>query len=335
MKTKILLIAILFIPATSFAAAPADMVHFWKFDEGMGRSVNDTPGAGVVAQNGVLTGSSTGFGWASGKAGNALGMDGAAGTGVILPDGTLSGNVGTIAVWFKIDSFTDRNVLVSARATDDRNIYMALTFDLDGRPTLQWRENSTAADRKAQASKPLNKNEWYQLVWIADGSTYRAYINGEQATVAGESVGRWFPTFTNHNLSNRIGMIDSNVLNGSFTGYIDDLRVYERALTAGEVTDLYNETNAARPTIPAAANPPATPPMPTPAPSPASATVVLTSTNTSGGTLTVEQTLGGAQPMEESVRQAKIAEIRTLLTSLYMQLLELLKAQLAAKQAGQ
>ena len=46
-------------------------------------------------QNGVLTGSSTGFGWASGKVGTALGMDGVSGEGIALPNAFLTGSQGS------------------------------------------------------------------------------------------------------------------------------------------------------------------------------------------------------------------------------------------------
>ncbi len=238
----------LFVPtAFVFAATPADYTNFWSFDEGIGRSVNDPIGG----QNGVLTGSSSGFGWASGKIGTAVGMDGAEGTGVVLPNGILKGTQGSIALWLNAQDLRDNNIIFGAKSTNENNVYAALLIDKDGRPTLQFRDTATGNDRKAQGTKLLNKNEWYNLVITASAQTYRIYVNGEEITVAGDNIGRWIPDMTNQTFMYRIGMIDATPLSGSWNGYLDDLKIYSRVLTLDEVKDLYTVGNASRPTIPA------------------------------------------------------------------------------------
>ena len=236
----------LLLGASTALAATNDSVNYWTFDEGAGRSVNDLIGG----QNGVLTGSSTGFGWAGGKVGTALGMDGSAGESVVLPNGMLKGTQGTLALWFKMNSLSERNILFSAKSTSDNNIYMALSVDRDGRPQMQFRDSSSGNDRKAQGTKLLNANEWYDLVITASGQTYHLYINGEEVTVAGENWGRWFSDMTNQTLSYRMGSLDAIPMSGVLNGYLDDVRIYNRVLSFDEVSALYAEGNAAVPTIP-------------------------------------------------------------------------------------
>ena len=245
------LIALFFVAPSVFAAAPDDQVNYWTFDEGTGRSVNDSVGG----QNGVLTGSSTGFGWASGKVGTALGMDGVSGESVALPDGALKGSQGSIALWFKLNSLTDRNILFSGKSTSDNNVYITLSVDHEGRPQIQFRDTATGNDRKAQGAKILNTNEWYNLVFIANGQTYRMYINNEEISIAGDNIGRWFPDITNQTLMYRIGALDASPLQGVLDGYIDDVRVYDRPLTADDVSTLYARGNSSGPTIPLAIRP--------------------------------------------------------------------------------
>ena len=237
---------------TAFAATTTnDYVNYWKFDEGGGRSVGDSAGG----QNGVLFGTSTGFGWASGKVGTALGMDGTTGTGVALPNAFLSGSQGTISLWLDMNDLSDRNIIFSTKSTTDNNVYAALAVDRDGRPVFQFRDGVNTNDRKAQATHLLNKNEWYNLVLTANAQGYHVYVNGEAATVAGENIGRWFPDITNQTWTYRIGILDAIPMNGSFNGYLDDLRIYNRALSVDEVTALYAEGNAAVPTVPASVAP--------------------------------------------------------------------------------
>lgn len=236
--------------STAFAATE-DQVNYWTFDEGAGRTIGDQSGG----QNGVLTGSSTGFGWAGGKVGTALGMDGVTGESVILPDGMLKGSQGSIALWFKLNNLSERNILFSGKSTSNNNVYVALSVDREGRPQLQFRDSSIGNDRKAQGAKILNTNEWYNLVLTANGQTYRMYVNNEEVAVAGDNLGRWFPDYTNQTLMYRIGSLDSSPLSGVLDGYIDDVHVYDRVLSPDDVGALYEKGNASGPTIPSAIRP--------------------------------------------------------------------------------
>ena len=234
-----------FLSATPAFANIGDYAHYWAFDEGIGRTVSDTS-----AQNGTITGSSTGLGWAGGKSRTALMMDGELGEGVTLPDGFLSGSEGTLSTWFRIEEQNERNVIFSGTSIYDGNIYALLSIDLDGRPQVKWRNESAGIDHIAQGVTILNRNEWYNLVLIAGGGAYKLYVNGEEIQFAGENIGRWFPDFTNHTLSYRIGLSEAKPFGGSWNGTLDEFRIYNRALSFNEVTALYNEGNAGQPSVP-------------------------------------------------------------------------------------
>ena len=208
--TAFVLGALLFAP-TAFAST-TDYTHFWSFDEGMGRSANDLVGG----QNGVMTGSSTGLGWASGKVGTAIGMDGTVGTGIALPNAFLKGSQGTISLWLNPQSLSDQNIIFSGKSTTDNNVYAALMVDHDGRLQFQFRDSTNGNDRKAQGTHLLNKNEWVNVVFTASGLGYHMYLNGAEMTVAGDNIGRWFPDITNQSFMYRIGMLDAIPLNGSW-----------------------------------------------------------------------------------------------------------------------
>lgn len=240
--------ALFFSAPLTFAAVTNDSTNYFTFNEGTGQTAADSMGG----KNGNLTGTSTGFGFASGVVGTALGMDGTQGESVVLPDGFLSGSQGSIVLWLKVNSLSDRNIIFSARSTLDTHIYAALMIDHEGRPQLQFRTTTDGADQKVQGTTILNKNEWYQLVLTASGQNYQMFVNGEASTVAGYNIGRWFPDFTNHTFSYRIGSLESGVINGVFDGYLDDFRIYARPLTQGDVTALYNGGNPGTPDAPLA-----------------------------------------------------------------------------------
>jgi hypothetical protein len=241
----------LFAVTPAFAAVTSDYTNYWSFDEATGRSANDTTGG----QNGALTGSSTGFGWVSGKVGTALVFDGVIGEAVALPNGFLKGSQGSLSVWLKLDALSDGNIIFSGKSTTDNNIYTALSIDRDGRPLFQFRDATNGNDRKAQGTKLLNKNEWYNLVLTANGQTYHMYLNGEEVIIAGDNIGRWFPDITNQTLMYRIGANDATPMSGVFQGILDEVKVYDRALTMEDITALYNEGNVGIPSVPLAIRP--------------------------------------------------------------------------------
>ena len=81
---------------------------------------------------------------------------------------------------------------------------------------------------------PYTANQWVHLVWVHTGGDLYAYKNG--VLVGSIASGTTF-----HNASIRIGAACSGGCgsNLKFTGSIDDVRFYNRALTASEVKQLY------------------------------------------------------------------------------------------------
>jgi hypothetical protein len=70
-----------------------------------------------------------------------------------------------------------------------------------------------------------------------DGSTLRLYADGQQ--VASKSTSGAVPDNTGTQ-SLRVGA-NSLQLNGQFTGSIDEVRVWNRAISSTEVADQYND----------------------------------------------------------------------------------------------
>ena len=83
-----------------------------------------------------------------------------------------------------------------------------------------------------------NHNEWYNLVFVCDSSNQqkKLYLNGNLINSGSPVTNPGNPTdYINHYL--KIGIGNSNE---SFTGSIDDIGIWNRALTACEIKDLYN-----------------------------------------------------------------------------------------------
>ncbi|BAY12056.1 LamG-like jellyroll fold domain-containing protein [Calothrix sp. NIES-2098] len=76
----------------------------------------------------------------------------------------------------------------------------------------------------------LRLNAWNQVVTSFDGTTYKAYVNGQEVYSTTQFAGR--KPYATQQLN--IGRIDNN-----FSGQIDDVRIYNTALTATEIQQLY------------------------------------------------------------------------------------------------
>ncbi|MDZ7959418.1 MAG: LamG-like jellyroll fold domain-containing protein [Aulosira sp. DedQUE10] len=145
----------------------------------------------------------------------------------------------------------------------------------------------------------LKPNAWNHIVTSFDGTNYKAYVNGQEVYSTTQFAGRK-PAATQQ--------LDIGRVDNYFQGQIDDVRIYNRALSAAEITTL---AQLATPT----------PPPPTPTSGPGvirleSSTIIVneadgTATATvlrqqgSEGTVTVDyQTVdGSATPGTDYIRQ--------------------------------
>lgn len=88
----------------------------------------------------------------------------------------------------------------------------------------------------------LSLNTWYHVAWIRNAGTSQLYVNA----VAKGSTSASGPNAANSTDFTTLGAwTSSGGTTGDFTNIIiDDARFYERAITTGELTTLYNNGNA-------------------------------------------------------------------------------------------
>ena len=81
----------------------------------------------------------------------------------------------------------------------------------------------------------LSTGTWYHAVGTYDGSNIRLYLNGVQATSTTQTG-----SLASASGALNIGRDPSNTLK-LWNGLIDEVKVYNRAISANEVLDLYND----------------------------------------------------------------------------------------------
>jgi hypothetical protein len=215
------------------------LVGWWKMDEAgidaEGETLTDYSG---FANTGTLYGD-------NGAGDNGTGMDctltskfvtGCDFDGVddyvrVADSATLSPTQVTVSVWMKADAYnTDGNYPRIASKPGSFSLIMLS----DGR--LEWDlRTTTPTDTWTSLANALQLNQWYHLVGTFDGKTATVYINGNRIT-SQQIVGNSLTDSANPLC------IGGESCNGDWTfdGIIDEVRIYNRALSSSEVHQLYN-----------------------------------------------------------------------------------------------
>ena len=199
------------------------LVAAYNFNETSGATVIDSSGNNLT---GTISGATR---TAAGHAGQALTFDGVNDWVTVNDTAVLDVTRVTIEAWVRPTTLNGwRSVVLKESASG--LAYALYAYDNAPRPAAYV--NVGGIDREVQGTAAPVLNGWTHLAVTYDGTTERLYMNGTQVgtrAVAGN--------IAVSNLPLRIG---GNAPWGEFfAGQIDDVRIYNRALTAAEIaTDM-------------------------------------------------------------------------------------------------
>ncbi len=226
------------------AGAPAtsakSMVAYYKFDEGNGATAYNS-GNGGSSLNGTFgTGSSAPTWLNEGKLGKALSFNGISNYYNINDPGTnssldLTDNL-TISAWVKKNQDSNYSVLI------DKSYSNAWSWYLHGNGSMQIDAmvNGTYVSGWVLTSTNIFKRDiWQHIVWTYDGVTAKIYVNGSKQNITQKS--NTGPLGIN-NSPIKVGIRSDNY--GPFNGLIDEVKIYNYALTDEEVKQDYNAGSA-------------------------------------------------------------------------------------------
>ena len=245
MKNKILMLiafATLGLATATMAQVPNyvptnGLVGYWPFNG----NANDESGNG---NNGVNNGATLTTD-RIGNANSAYHLDGNGDNIHVANSFFDNGYVGwTITIWYNLDQLPNPNngnsshVLFNTSPHNGMGLSMnwgsssKYAFSLgNGTPAISW--NTSIFN--AQSTQNITLNSWKHVALVKSGNTYSLYIDGVFDISWTSSS-----TISNYFYQMYFGAADPGVTNEVIIGNIDDIGIWNRALSQQEITALYN-----------------------------------------------------------------------------------------------
>lgn len=138
----------------------------------------------------------------------------------------------SVSAWIKpLSTYFDTAEIV-IRVGQGADLVYSMGYDpVNKRPYMQWYDGAFKSANGTSNSALLD--QWSHVTIVRSGTNLSFYVNGQFTNTATVTA----PTVAASQLS--IGRTNNAGVPQDFTGSIDDLRVYKRALTASEITNLY------------------------------------------------------------------------------------------------
>ena len=212
-------------PKVAISSLQKGLVGHWKLDQASNKSTTVTADATPYGNNGTSSGSPT-LGGATDQHGQANRATTFDGTDDYVGLGQVADFIGdmSISLWVKKDG-TDNGWFISKRGA--------------GGNQFQWWGRPNSTDKKqhlwngisiVDSNSNVSDNIWHYVAVVRSGTTIIFYLDGQADGIQTLAV----PASSTSNVA--IQESAGDYANGS----IADVRIYNRALSATEITSLYN-----------------------------------------------------------------------------------------------
>ncbi|HVO39284.1 MAG TPA: DUF2341 domain-containing protein, partial [Spirochaetia bacterium] len=204
------------------------LVGWWKLDDGAGTSALDSS---VSASTGTLVNAPT---WVAGRVGGALSFGG---TSYVNVTNTAPYNITgpiTVAAWVNAAAWTVAWQAVVTKGTSAWRLQRNSTGGGNASGICFSTNGLTNVD--LAGTRTIIDGTWHHVVGVYDGATKYIYVDGALDTsvaATGSIATDAFNVYIAENAQNT---------GRQFVGQIDDVRIYNVALSAGQVAALYYQS---------------------------------------------------------------------------------------------
>ncbi len=213
----------LYETGTNLSLMPIDygdpsLVGYWSLDEGSGSIARDKSGNNVT---GTITGTPS---WVAGKIGGALSFDGSTNSITIANPITQTNNAQewSVTTWAKLQTKSTQTLM-------NLNNGIHLVYSTTNKLLLYLNDGTN--DYYDYGNYNLQDNAWHHIAFVFKNSTgvREIYIDGVDVSTTG-------PNMT----STPTGIPPTITIGSGVLGLLDDIRIYNRQLSAQEVRGMYN-----------------------------------------------------------------------------------------------
>jgi hypothetical protein len=222
------------IDHSSATSLSSGLVGYWNFDgPTLNWSTNTVADVSGNNNTGQLIGMSTTSSPVAGKIGGALKFNGSA--SYVAANATASqfsptGNY-SIALYFKTTSLISPIALFAVGSTVSQ--IPVILLQLNNQALSFFVRDNAGNNVLVQSSSTYNDGKWHFAVAIKSGNSFQTYMDGVSLGSGSGIIGA---SALN---SAVIGAWNSTSITQFFPGTLDDVRIYNRALSAQEVGQLY------------------------------------------------------------------------------------------------
>ncbi len=228
------------LPITNNASLAQGLISYWKLDGDSNDAINSN------------NGTDTNVSYISGKIGQSASFNGTT-SKILIPGKVANSSQGTISCWVKFNSLGNTEYIYGYGGDSNQALFGIQTFDVGGGNFRFWiaaRDAAASFLNLVHGSTNLTTGVWYHVVFQSNGILYTMYVNGVAETLTvftGLNDGKWNDIVTTTNDYTSIGTLVINADMGNtylVDATIDEVAVWDRELTEGEVTQLYNNGKA-------------------------------------------------------------------------------------------
>jgi len=210
---------------------------WWKMDEGYDNTAHNTGSSGST-NNGTITGAA----WSQdGKFDRALDFDGTSDYVTVATGEIVDQNTVTIEAWIYPTSVNGAHDFTILAQNDNGAGYTTHNFGISGSSGKLLYDNELPASGVLNSNTSITANQWQYVAVVRNADSVTFYLNGV-ADGSGTGEARSSSAAIDNTL---IGArYYSAAPQHQFAGKIDEVKIYNVALTASQVAQAYNRGKA-------------------------------------------------------------------------------------------